>query len=59
MQPSTADWSSGAFARYLGDNPEAWANYDATLLIENGARFPDILVDQGSADGFLDDGLRP
>ena len=59
VQPTTADWSSGAFERYLGDNPEAWANYDATLLIENGARFPDILVDQGSADGFLDDGLRP
>jgi S-formylglutathione hydrolase len=59
VQPTTADWSSGAFARYLGDNPELWADYDATLLIENGGRFSEILVDQGDADGFLDDGLRP
>ena len=59
VQPTTADWSSGAFERYLGDNPEAWADYDATLLVENGARFAEILIDQGSADGFLDDGLRP
>jgi len=59
VQPTTADWSSGAFERYLGDNPEAWADYDATLLVENGARFPEFLIDQGGADGFLDDGLRP
>lgn len=58
-QPTTADWSSGAFARYLGDNPELWAEYDATLLIENGGRFSEFLVDQGDADSFLDDGLRP
>ena len=59
VQPTTADWSSGAFERYLGDNPEAWADYDATLLVENGARLDDVLIDQGGADGFLDDGLRP
>ncbi len=59
VQPTTADWSSGAFERYLGDNPQAWADYDATLLVENGARYSEILIDQGAADGFLDDGLRP
>ena len=59
VQPTTADWSSGAFERYLGDNPEAWADHDATLLVENGARLDDVLIDQGGADGFLDDGLRP
>ncbi|MCJ8310507.1 MAG: S-formylglutathione hydrolase [Rhizobiaceae bacterium] len=59
VQPTTADWSSGAFERYLGDNPEAWADYDATLLVENGARLNDVLIDQGAADGFLEDGLRP
>ena len=59
VQPTTADWSSGAFERYLGDNPESWADYDATLLVENGGRFPEFLIDQGEADGFLEDGLRP
>ena len=59
VQPTTADWSSGAFEKYLGDNPEEWANYDATLLVDNGGRFPEFLIDQGTADGFLEDGLRP
>jgi S-formylglutathione hydrolase len=59
VQPTTADWSSSSFQRYLGDNPQSWDNNDATKLIENGARFPELLVDQGEADGFLNDGLRP
>ena len=59
VQPTTADWSSSAFKRYLGDNPKLWDDYDATLLIENGARFSEFLIDQGEADSFLEDGLRP
>ena len=59
VKPSTADWSSGAFKRYLGGDESAWRSYDACLLIEDGARFREFLVDQGTADGFLDDGLRP
>ncbi|MGI9364454.1 MAG: S-formylglutathione hydrolase [Rhizobiaceae bacterium] len=58
-QPTTAGWSAPALERYLGDNPEHWADYDACLLIDNGARFPELLIDQGEADGFLEDGLRP
>lgn len=59
VQPSTADWSKGAFSRYLGDDTAKWRAHDATAMIEDGARFPEFLVDQGTADGFLDDGLRP
>ena len=59
VQPMTADWSMGAFRRYLGENEEAWRRYDACALIEDGHRFSEFLVDQGTADGFLDDGLRP
>jgi len=59
VQPTTADWSSSAFERYLGDNPKLCGDYDATLLIENGARFSEFLIDQGEADSFLEDGLRP
>ena len=29
------------------------------LTVEDGARVPDILVDQGNADNFLEDQLRP
>ncbi|RCS24903.1 S-formylglutathione hydrolase [Phyllobacterium salinisoli] len=59
VQPSTAGWSRPAFEKYLGPNELAWRAYDATLLIEDGYRVPELLVDQGTADGFLDDGLRP
>ncbi|MGD2006055.1 MAG: S-formylglutathione hydrolase [Pseudomonadales bacterium] len=59
VNPSTADWSRGALTAYLGADESAWANYDAVRLIENGARFPEILIDQGEADSFLADGLRP
>lgn len=59
VQPSTAGWSRPAFEKYLGADESAWRAYDATLLIADGHRLPELLVDQGSADSFLDDGLRP
>ena len=59
VQPMTADWSSSAFAKYLGEEKETWRAYDAVALIEDGYRFPSILVDQGEADSFLESGLRP
>lgn len=59
VQPSTAGWSKPALEKYLGTDESAWRTYDATALVEDGARFPEFLIDQGTADGFLDDGLRP
>ena len=59
VQPTTAGWSKPALEKYLGPDEQAWRQYDTTALIEDGASFPEFLVDQGSADGFLDDGLRP
>lgn len=59
VQPSTAGWSKPAFEKYLGTDEASWRSYDTTLLIEDGRRFPEFLVDQGTSDGFLDDGLRP
>lgn len=58
-QPSTAGWSKPAFEKYLGNDQSAWRAYDTTSLIEDGHRIESLLVDQGTADGFLDDGLRP
>ncbi len=59
VQPRTADWSRPAFDRYLGPDGRAHRAYDATALIEDGKRFPEFYVDQGTADQFLNDGLRP
>ncbi|KMO27086.1 S-formylglutathione hydrolase [Methylobacterium aquaticum] len=59
VQPSTAGWSKPALTKYLGADEAAWRRHDATALIEDGHRFPEFLVDQGTADSFLNDGLRP
>ncbi len=59
VQPSTADWSRPALEKYLGPDLAAWRAHDATALIADGYRFPEFLVDQGTADPFLDTGLRP
>ncbi len=57
--PMTAEWSKGALAAYLGPDEAKWRAYDAVALIEDGKRVPELLVDQGTADSFLQDGLRP
>ncbi len=59
VQPTTAGWSRPALEKLLGRDEAALRRHDATCLIEDGARFPGFLVDQGTGDGFLDEGLRP
>ncbi|WP_284777554.1 S-formylglutathione hydrolase [Agrobacterium sp. lyk4-40-TYG-31] len=59
VAPSSADWSRPALEKYLGENESAWRKYDACALVEDGARFPAFLIDQGKADNFLENGLRP
>jgi S-formylglutathione hydrolase len=51
-------WGEKALTGYLGDDRQAWRRYDATALLEDGARLDELLVDQGEADPFLDQ-LRP
>ncbi len=58
-RPMVAGWSRPAFEKYLGNDETAWRGYDSVALIEDGYRLPELLVDQGKADSFLDDGLRP
>lgn len=59
VNPTMADWSQGAFEKYLGKDRDQWRAYDACALVEDGKRFDDFLIDQGDADGFLDAGLMP
>jgi S-formylglutathione hydrolase len=59
VNPMTAGWSKPALEKYLGPDEAAWRAYDACALVEDGHRFPEFLVDQGTADGFLEEGLRP
>jgi S-formylglutathione hydrolase len=59
VAPSQVSWGVKAFTGYLGPDRAAWADYDACALIEQGASLPEILVDQGTADPFLTEQLRP
>jgi S-formylglutathione hydrolase len=57
--PSQVPWGIKALTGYLGDNMNAWRKHDTVLLIEDGARFSEFLVDVGDADPFLAEQLRP
>ncbi|MGZ8999192.1 MAG: S-formylglutathione hydrolase, partial [Allosphingosinicella sp.] len=59
VAPSQVPWGQKALAGYLGPDREAWRRHDAVALIEDGARLPELLVDQGEADTFLGEQLRP
>jgi S-formylglutathione hydrolase len=58
VAPSQVPWGHKALGGYLGDDKAAWAEHDAVSLIEQGARVPDLLVDQGDADQFLEEQLK-
>ncbi|WP_305097273.1 S-formylglutathione hydrolase [Croceibacterium aestuarii] len=58
VSPIHVPWGEKALGGYLGEDRAAWREYDACALIEDGARLPDLLVDQGRADQFLEDQLK-
>ena len=58
VAPSQVPWGQKALGGYLGDDIAAWRQYDACALIKQGARLPELLVDQGTADNFLDSQLK-
>jgi S-formylglutathione hydrolase len=59
VAPSQVPWGQNALAGYLGDDPTRWRRHDAVALIDDGARLPELLVDVGDADPFLEKELRP
>lgn len=59
VAPSQVPWGEKALGRYLGPDRAAWRAHDAVALIEDGARVAELLVDQGEADNFLAEQLRP
>ena len=59
VSPINCAWGHKALGGYLGDDRTAWREYDACALIEDGARLPALLIDQGGADNFLIEQLKP
>ncbi len=59
VSPTRCPWGEKALTGYLGADRATWADYDATLLIaKRGWKGPTLLVDQGTADQFLDGQLK-
>ena len=59
VAPSDVPWGQKAFSAYLGDDRAAWAAHDATALVRHRTHPRSILIDQGTADGFLEAQLQP
>ena len=60
VAPSHVPWGRKALGNYLGDDKRKWAPYDATqLLLDHGSSDAHILIDQGTADQFLEEQLKP
>ena len=56
--PSECPWGEKALGSYLGNDRSSWRDYDAVALLEEGAALAPLKVDQGSADGFLEEQLK-
>lgn len=60
VSPTRCAWGEKALSGYLGADRNTWADYDATVLVKKlGWIGPPILVDQGTADQFLETQLKP
>jgi S-formylglutathione hydrolase len=57
--PTRCPWGEKAFTAYLGEDRGAWARHDASLLVADAPEGTELLVDQGLADPFLQEQLRP
>lgn len=59
VAPTQVPWGRKAFNAYLGSNEDAWKQYDPVELVHTATERLPLLVDQGLADEFLDEQLRP
>jgi len=57
--PSNCPWGQKAFTAYLGENKADWLEYDSSELMAEATQHIPALVDQGLADDFLKQELRP
>lgn len=58
VSPLSCPWGEKALGGYIGQDRGQWRAYDSVALIADGARLPDLLVDQGSDDNFLEAQLK-
>jgi len=52
--PTMSEWGQKQFKEYLGTDKADWEKYDSTILMQKVGFHSNVLIDQGSADNFLD-----
>ncbi len=52
--PTDSDWGRKQLSAYLGNNEEAWAPHDSTILMKQTGFDGPILIDTGTEDQFGD-----
>lgn len=57
--PMDCPWGEKALSNYLGSDKTAWREYDASELVKAAQVQLPLLVDQGLADNFLQEQLKP
>lgn len=57
--PMRCPWGEKALSHYLGEDRDSWHQYDATELLLKAKEHLPLLVDQGTADDFLEEQLKP
>ena len=57
--PLNCPWGEKVLSNYLGDDRQAWQQYDAVELVKQAQQQLPVLVDQGEADNFLTEQLKP
>lgn len=58
VAPTKVPWGQKAFSTYLGDDRDAWRQYDSTELVAGVREHLPVLIDQGEADEFLESQLQ-
>jgi S-formylglutathione hydrolase len=59
VSPTRCPWGHKAFTAYLGDDEDSWAAYDSCCLMKSAPDGFELLVEQGLADDFLEEQLKP
>ncbi|RKF17417.1 S-formylglutathione hydrolase [Alginatibacterium sediminis] len=57
--PMQVPWGQKAFSAYLGTDRDTWKAYDSVELLKRAQAQMPILIDQGDADNFLEQQLKP
>ncbi|MEZ8129742.1 S-formylglutathione hydrolase [Enterovibrio norvegicus] len=59
VNPVNVPWGQKALSNYLGEDKNAWREYDSCALIKKATSHLPMLIDQGDADQFLHEQLKP